>query len=118
MAENDEGWGREQETVRIGSAGDIYVYKVQEHELGILKSGYSGSVDLNIALALIPAAVALGGSLFLCPSDTDLVRSIFLMLAAAFFAVGVYALIRWYPTRRRLGRVVREIRERAEDDAA
>ena len=116
MAENDEGWGGEQETVRIGSAGDIYVYKVQKHELDTLQKGPYGSIFLNIALMALATAITLTASLFLTPSDSFWISVIFTSAMIAFYVVGVIFLCMWYPRKTDADRVVKAIRNRAEGD--
>ncbi len=116
MDENKENWN--EESIKIGHAGDIYVYKIKELELHILEKGSPGSIYLNVALALLPTAVALVASLVLTPPDSFWIAVGFTSTAIAFGFAGAVFLCLWFAGRNEAGRVAREIRERAEGDSA
>jgi hypothetical protein len=97
--------------IRRGSYKELTLYDVEESELELLAQGSPDSLYLNFSIFLLSAAVSFLTSL-LTTVVSDRVFTVFVVITALGFIIGVLLLIIWVKKRRSISALVQKIRDR------
>jgi len=100
--------------VRRGRVASVDLYEVKDSELDILEKGSPSSIQLNFAIFLLSLAFSCIVSLCTATFKSDVVQTVFVVVAVIGVLLGFYLLISWWRTRTSITAVVKGIRERIE----
>jgi hypothetical protein len=98
--------------VRYAPLGEVRVYQITEDELEKLAGGPPGQIHLNIALALLPAALTLLVTLQTVEINDNRLFAGYLGAFFAFLLLGLQSLIQWRRASRAFKSQVQQIRDR------
>ena len=99
--------------VKRGKFDSISLYEVTEEELNVIESG-ENSIELNFAIALFSAMLALVIALF-TTTTSDLVKGTFIVCSILAFVLGMYFIIKWRSNKGNVKSTFDKIRRRLKD---
>ena len=98
--------------IRRARFQQLTIYEVEESELVLLERGTPDSVMLNVAVALLAAAVSLTGTLLTAEFNSDRTWTIFVVATVVGYVVGLTMLALWRTRRTSVAACAKNIRER------
>jgi hypothetical protein len=101
-----------QPEIRIGRIGSLPVYQISEHELETLAQGSPNSTYLNLAIALLSAAISFIIALATTNIESQRLFTVFVVFAVIGSVVGVVLSVIWYRGSRSVADLVETIRKR------
>ena len=102
--------------IRRGKVREMRLYEVEEHELDTLEKGMPESLFLNIGIALLSIGCSFLISLLTTDIASDLLSTVFTVIGAIGFTLGLVLMCLWYRNRQSTTALIQKIRSRIPDE--
>lgn len=103
-------------SVRRARVGSIDIYEIKDSELEILEKGGPAGTQFNFAVFLFTLAFSSTISLLTATFKSEIIQTIFVVVAVIGFLGGVYLFIQWRQAKKPIKSIVKDIRDRMPDD--
>jgi hypothetical protein len=90
----------------------LRIFEISEAELEALERGSSESIYLNLAIAVLSAAISFSVALATTTIEEDRTFYVFVIVTSVGYVAGVTFVLLWFMSRRSLKKVSAEIRSR------
>jgi hypothetical protein len=98
--------------IRRARVERLTIYEVSESELDILEKGSPDSIYLNVAIALLSAAVSLTATLLTSKVESSAAFVVFVVITVVGFVGGLVLLLLWSRSRKSVASCARTVRNR------
>jgi hypothetical protein len=98
--------------VRRGRVDSVDLYEIKDGELDQLESGTPADLQLNFAIFVLSLAFSAIASLATATFQSEIVKTIFIVVMVVGILLGAFLLISWSRSRRSLRELCRRIRRR------